>query len=289
MEKILITGATGNVGLSTLNLLESRNYAGIEVIAAVRDIERAKNNNKINCCTYCHFEFDEPGTYAKALKGVTKIVLIRPNQVSDVSKYIFPFLAKAEKMGVKHIVFISIIGAERNRIYANHRMENHFKKLNIPSTILRASLYMQNFSTLHRTDIQIHDRVNIPGGTGTMNYVDARDVAEVIVEVLMNPGHENKAYELTGPEAMDFYQIAKIFSNELGREIKYTRPSVIRFVRQKLVDKKHLLLVVTLSLLYNAARSGKMNYKTDIVHQLTGHEPRSLESFIHEYRSLWER
>ena len=42
MEKILITGATGNVGLSTLKLLENRNYPGIEVVAAVRDIERAK-------------------------------------------------------------------------------------------------------------------------------------------------------------------------------------------------------------------------------------------------------
>jgi uncharacterized protein YbjT (DUF2867 family) len=289
MEKILITGATGNVGLSTLQLLETRNYPGVEVIAAVRDIERSVKINKPVHCTYCHFEFDEPDTYAKALEGVTKLVLIRPHQVSDVSKYIFPFLARAEKMGVKQIVFVSIIGAERNRMIANHRTETHIKKMNVPSTILRASLYMQNFTTLHRHDIQIHDRVNIPAGTGVMNYIDARDVAEVIVEVIMNPGYENKAYELTGPESKDFYQIARIFSNELGREIKYTRPSVIKFVRQKLADKKQLLKVVTLSLLYNAARSGKMNYRTEVVQQLTGHEPRSLESFIQEHRSYWER
>jgi uncharacterized protein YbjT (DUF2867 family) len=289
MERILITGATGNVGLSTLQLLDSRNYPGIEVVAAVRDIERAMKINKISSGSYCHFEFDEPGTYAKALKGVTKLVLIRPNQVSDVSRHIFPFLAKAEKMGVKHIIFVSIIGAERNRIIANHRTENHIKKMSVPSTILRASLYMQNFTTLHRHDIQFYDRVNVPAGTGVMNYIDARDVAEVIVEILMNPGHENKAYELTGPEPKDFYEIAKLFSKELGRDIKYTRPSVIRFVRQKLANKKNLLMVVTLSLLYNAARSGKMNYKTDIVKELTGHEPNKLENFIHEYREYWER
>ena len=287
MEKILITGATGNVGLSTLKLLESKNYPDVEVVAAVRDIDRARKIKEIENCTFCQFEFDEPETYAKALEGVTKIVLIRPNQVFDVSRYMFPFLAKAEKMGVKHIVFISIIGAERNRMYANHRMENHFKKLNIPSTILRASLYMQNFTTLHRHDILEHDRINIPGGNGMVNYIDVRDVADVIVEVLMNPGHENQAYELTGPEAIDFYQVAKIFSSELGREIKYTKPTIIRFVRQKMVDKKQLLIVVTLSLLYNAARSGKMNYKTEFVCLLTGHDPRSLEKFIHEYRDYW--
>jgi len=287
MEKILITGATGNVGLATLRLLASRNFPGVEVVAAVRDIERAKKIEGIANCNFCQFEFDEPGTYDKALEGVTKIVLIRPNQVTDVSRYIFPFLAKAEQLGVKHIVFISIVGAERNRIFANHRTENHFKKLNIPSTILRPSLYMQNLSTLHRHDIQDNDKINIPGGIGLVNYIDVRDVAEAIVTVLMIPGHENQAYEITGPEAMDFYQIAKIFSAELEREIKYTRPSAIKFVRQKLLDKQQLLYVLTLSLLYNAVRSGKMNYNNDVFRSITGHDPRHLADFVHDYRECW--
>ena len=287
MEKILITGATGNVGLTTLKLLESKNYPGVEVVAAVRDIERAKKIEGIANCNFCQFEFDEPSTYDRALEGVTKIVLIRPNQVSDVSSYISPFLAKAELSGVKHIVFISIVGAERNRIFANHRTENHFKKLNIPSTILRPSLYMQNLSTLHRHDIQDHDKLNIPGGTGLVNYIDVRDVAEAIVIVLMIPGHENQSYDITGPEVMDFYQIAKLFSTELEREIKYTRPSAIKFVRQKLVDKKMLLYVLTLSLLYNAVRGGKMNYTNDVFRGITGHDPRHLADFIHEYRACW--
>jgi len=287
MEKILITGATGNVGLATLKLLESKNYPGVEVVAAVRDIERARKIEGIANCNFCQFEFDEPSTYDRALEGVTKIVLIRPNQVSDVSKYIFPFLARAEQVGVKHIVFISIVGAERNRIFANHRTENHFKKLNIPSTILRPSLYMQNLSTFHRHDIQDHDKINIPGGAGLVNFIDVRDVAEAIVTVLMLPGHENQAYDITGPEVMDFYQIAKIFSSELERDIKYTRPSAIKFVRQKLVDKKPLLYVLTLSLLYNAVRNGKMNYTNDVFRSITGHDPRHMADFVHEYRESW--
>ena len=287
MEKILITGATGNVGLSTLKLLQSRNYPDVEFIAAVRDIERARKIEGISDCNFCHFEFDEPSTYEKVLEGVTQIVLIRPNQVSDVSKYIFPFLAKAEKVGVKHIVFVSIVGAERNRIFANHRTENHFKKMSIPSTILRPSVYMQNLSSLHRLDIKDHDRINIPAGAGFVNYIDVRDVAEAIVAILINPGHKNQAYEITGPESFDFYQIAKMFSDELGREIKYAKPSTIRFVRQKLHDKKQLLYVVTLSLLYSAARNGKMNSRNDVFESLTGHTPRNLVDFIHEYRDCW--
>ncbi len=289
MEKILITGATGNVGLSTLKLLASRDYADVEVVAAVRDIERAKNIEGISNCTFCHFEFDEPSSYDKALQGVTKLVLIRPNQVSDVSRYIFPFLARAESLGVKHIVFVSIVGAERSRIFANHRTENHIKKLSVPTTILRPSLYMQNLSTFHRQDILLHDKINIPAGHGLVNYIDVRDVAVAIVAVLMNPSHEHDAYEITGPEPLDFYQIAKLFSDELRREIKYAKPSTIRFVRQKLLEKKQLLYVLTLSLLYSAARNGKMNYTNDVFLNLTGQEPRSIIDFIKENRECWIR
>jgi len=135
----------------------------------------------------------------------------------------------------------------------------------------------------------MHDKINIPAGQGLVNYIDVRDVAEAIVATLFNPAHENQAYDITGPEPLDFYQIAKIFSDELGREIKYARPSTIRFVRQKLKDKKQLLYVVTLSLLYSAARNGKMNYANDVFRSITGHDPRTLAEFIHEYRECWIR
>ena len=80
-----------------------------------------------------------------------------------------------------------------------------------------------------------------------------------------------------------------MFSDELGREIKYTKPSTIKFVRQKLLDKKQLLYVLTLSLLYTAARSGKMNHTNDVIRSITGHDPRNLADFIHEYRDCWIR
>ena len=287
MEKILITGATGNIGLATLKLLGNKQFPGVEVVAAVRDVKRASQIPEIGNYQLCHFEFDEPSTYEAALKDVTKIVLIRPNQVADVSKYIFPFLSKAEKSGVKHIVFISILGAEHNRIYANHRTESFVKKMVVPTTIIRPSLFMQNLTTLHRHDIQEHDKINIPAGNGQINFIDVRDVAEAIVTVLMNPGHEHQAYDLTGPEAMDFFMIANLFSKELGREIKYSKPSTISFVRQKLLDKKHLLFVMTLSLLYNSAKSGKMNFTNDNYFKLTGQLSRNIVDFIHENRDCW--
>ena len=173
MDKYLITGATGNVGLSTMRYLLERKDADFEVVGAVRDVEAARKMEGLEHAQLVNFEFDEPSTHAEALKGITKLLLIRPNQVSDVSKHIFPFLNKVEQSGVKHIVFVSIVGAERNRVFANHRIETHLKKMSIPYTIVRPSLYMQNLVTLHGQEIRKSNHLYIPAGAGMVNYIDA--------------------------------------------------------------------------------------------------------------------
>jgi uncharacterized protein YbjT (DUF2867 family) len=289
MDKILITGATGNVGLSTVRLLLSQQVQDYKVLAAVRDIEQAKKLEGIGKAGLVKFEFDEPNTYTAALDGVDKLLLIRPNQVSDVSKHIFPFLDKVEKSQVKQLVFVSIVGAERNRIFANHRIETHLKKMNVPHTIVRPSLYMQNLITLHAKEIIKNDHIYVPAGNGMVNYIDARDVARVVVELLTKPGHEGKDYEITGPEPMDFYKIASLFTRELDREIRYARPVTIKFIRQKMLEKKEMPFILTLSLLYGAARNGKMGHISDAFKEITGYEPGNLEDFIHENRKVWEK
>jgi uncharacterized protein YbjT (DUF2867 family) len=289
MDKILITGATGNVGLDTVKFLLNRKERDYEVVAAVRDLEQAKMMEGINQAQLVNFEFDEPSTFAPALDGVDKLLLIRPNQVSDVSRHIFPFLDQVEKSKVKHLVFVSIVGAERNRVFANHRIETHLKKMNIPHTIVRPSLYMQNLITLHGQEIRQSDRIYIPAGAGMVNYIDVQDVARVVAEILTTPGHAGKEYEITGSEPMDFYKIATLFSKELGREIKYARPLAIKFIRQKMLEKKGMPFIVTLSLLYGAARNGKMGHISDAFRELTGSEPRKLADFIHENRKVWEK
>ena len=289
MDKILITGATGNVGLCTLRFLLNQKERDYQVVAAVRDVEQARKLEGISQAQLVKFEFDEPATYTAALKGVNKLLLIRPNQVSDVSKHIFPFLDKVQKSEVKHLVFVSIVGAERNRVFANHRIEAHLKKMNIPHTILRPSMYMQNLITLHGQEIRQNDHLYIPAGAGMVNYIDAQDVARVVVELLTKPGHDGKEYEVTGQEPMDYYKIADLFSKELGREIKYARPLTIKFIRQKMHEKKELPFIVTLSLLYGAARNGKMGHISNVFKELTGSEPRKLADFIHENKAVWEK
>jgi uncharacterized protein YbjT (DUF2867 family) len=148
---------------------------------------------------------------------------------------------------------------------------------------------MQNLATLHKQEIKQNDRLYIPAGAGMVNYIDTKDVARVVVELLTKPGHEGKEYELTGQEPMDFYKIAALFSAELGREIKYSHPLAIKFIRQKMLEKTGLPFILTLSLLYGAARSGKMGVVSSVFEDLTGTKPRKLADYIHENRKVWEK
>jgi uncharacterized protein YbjT (DUF2867 family) len=174
-------------------------------------------------------------------------------------------------------------------VFANHRIETHLKKMSIPYTIVRPSLYMQNLIKLHGQEIKNNDRIYIPAGSGMVNYIDTKDVARVVVELLTNSGHEGKEYELTGQEPMDFYKIAALFSAELGREIKYSHPLAIKFIRQKMLEKTGLPFILTLSLLYSAARGGKMGVVSPVFQELTGSEPRKLADYILENRKVWEK
>jgi uncharacterized protein YbjT (DUF2867 family) len=289
MDKILVTGATGNVGLATVRYLLNHKEQDCQVVAAVRNVESAKKLEGIGKATLVEFDFNHPSTYAKALKGVDKLILIRPFQFTDVSRHIFPFLDLVEKSGVKHIVFVSIVRAEHNRVFANHRVEMHLKKMKVPHTIVRPSLYMQNLITMHGHEIKMHDRIYIPAGSGMVNYIDARDVASVVAEIATQSGQEGKEYELTGPEPMDFYKIASLFTRELGREIKYSHPLTIKFIRQKMLEKTGLPSIVTLSMLYGATRNGKMGNVSTVVKELTNAEPRNLADFIRENRAVWEK
>ena len=71
-------------------------------------------------------------------------------------------------------------------------------------TFLRASFFMQNLSTTHRDDIRERGDVFVPAGKGKTSFIDVRDIADVAVKALTEPGHENKAYPLTGDVALNY-------------------------------------------------------------------------------------
>ena len=229
---ILVTGATGNVGARLVQELLSR---GATVRVGVRNVEKARVKWGAGV-EFAAFDFEHPETFAAAFDGVDRLFLVRPPAISDVKKWVFPAIDQGVGSGVRHIVFLSLLGVEKNPLLPHSKIETHVRASGAAYTFLRAGFFMQNLSTTHRSEIRDRDEIYVPAGRGRTSFVDVRDLAAVGAAALVGSGHENQAYDLTGPEALRYDDIAAILSDVLGREIRYADPSIMAFWKRMRSD-----------------------------------------------------
>lgn len=282
MLKILVTGATGNVGAEVIRLLQQQNC---HVVAAVRNPDKAQQilGNNIDCVP---FDFTNSNTFTSAFLGVNKLFLVRPPALANLSKDIAPALQAAIAAGVEHIVFLSILGAERNKVVPHSQIERYINELGIKFTFLRASFFMQNLNTTHREDIK-NGELFLPAGNGKTSFIDVRDIAAVAVRALIEDGHSNRAYPLTGNEALTYYEVADIFTSVLGKQIRYTNPSLLKFIWVMRSRGLKLDFVLIMAAIYTTARLGLAGAVTPDTEQLLGRPPLTMRQYVEDYRQFW--
>lgn len=166
-SRLLLTGATSNVGAATLQSLLRQRPAGTEVVVAAHRTdsgsERLKRTEK-NDMEVVPFDFTKPETIAPALRGITGLLPVARFTVAA---------------GVQHVVFLSLQGTRHNPFVPHHKVKGYLKASGIRYTRLRPSFFMQNLSTTHRGDIRRHNQLLLPAGHARTGFVDAADVGEV--------------------------------------------------------------------------------------------------------------
>ncbi len=216
--QVLIAGATGRVGREILSLLPPELW----VRAGVRAPEKCDASQSANV-EYIRLDFNDSGTFVPALAGMRRVFLMWPSISIEL---LYRFIDMAAQCQVEHIVFLSIFKADKLHIVPHRKIERRLEASPMRYTFLRAGYFMQNLSSIHAADIRKYDEIFIPAGQGQTAFVDARDVASVAVKALTEPGHENRAYNLTGSQALTFDEAAAMLGNVLGRSIRYTSPSL---------------------------------------------------------------
>jgi len=184
MGKYLVTGATGNIGQYVVSELINLNK---EVRAGVHNLERASETFKAANVSLIKFDFLDSSTYENALDGVEGIFLMRPPSLANPERDMLPFLQVAKKKGVKKIVFISLLGVEKNPVVPHRKIEKMLRELGVPYCFLRPSFFMQNLNTNHREEIKQRNELFIPAGKSKTSFIDTRDIGRVTCENLQNP------------------------------------------------------------------------------------------------------
>lgn len=279
---ILVTGATGTVGADVATQFHR---AGCAVRAATRHPERARAHLGSDL-DHVRFDFEEPATFAAAFRGVDRLFLMRPPTMSR-GRALHPAIDAARDAGVQHVVFLSVLGAGENPLLPHRTVEKALHASGLAYTFLRPADFMQNLATVHQEAIRERSEIFLPAGQGRTAFIDARDVASVAAAALTEPGHEGRAYDLTGGQALSFYDVAALLSDVLNRRITYCNPSLPRFVFEELRRGRPLGFVLVMTGIYTVMRLGWANRVTSATERVLGCPPTSMRTYAEDHKAQW--
>ncbi len=282
MGKILITGATGNVGGELVKICSRENAPAVAAVTDARSANRFLADTELR-----EFDFTRAATFAGATAGVSQVFLMRPPAISNVRRDIFPFLEHCRLIGIEQIVFLSLLNAEKLFFTPHRQIETEILRLKIPHTFLRPSFFMQNLATTHRDEIKNNQEIFVPAGRGKTSFIDARDVASAAFLSFSAARHLNKSYELTGGQALSYFEVANILSDVLEKPVRYRNPSLPSFVWRAWRQHRNLFFVLVMAIIYTTARFGQAALITDDLPKLLGREPISFEQFAADYKDCW--
>ena len=214
--KIGITGATGQLGTLVVKHLKSKTDTS-NLVALVRSPE------KVDGIEARAFDYNEPAGLAESLKGIDRLLLISGNEIGQRARQHGNVIKAAKEVGVKWIVYTSLLRADSTTINlaGEHLItEKGLKESGIPFTLLRNGWYTENYTG------------SIPGAVGAGAFVGSAgngkissaaraDFAEAAAVVLSGEGHEGKVYELAGDQAYTLTDLAAEISKQTGKEIPY--------------------------------------------------------------------
>lgn len=282
MTRILVTGATGNTGSGLVPALLN---SGVQVRALVRDETKAQALKDAGAEIVIG-DLDRPETIAPAVQGVDKIYLLTwngPTQAQQVANVVEAAVA----VDSPHIVRHSMWGSERSRIVQQGKQaEETIKSSGLPWTMVSPTFFMQN--TMMAAQTVANDGVIYwDTADGKLAMIDVRDVVDSAHAVLTGAGHEGKSYILTGPEAVSFGDVASAFSEALDKEVNYV-PVPHEASLQSMVGMGFPEWIARgYNELMDGFSEGFADQPTDNVASLTGHQPRSIDQFIHDYAQVF--
>lgn len=87
MKNILITGATGNIGIEVIRFLLERGTED-NIKAGVRDLEKAKQIfTDYPQLSFVHFDFETPDTFDNALTVVYSVFLLNSRRIKTTTSF----------------------------------------------------------------------------------------------------------------------------------------------------------------------------------------------------------
>ena len=222
-DKIIVSGASGQLGKLVVKDLLARGVPAKNLILVSRTPETLQEFAKLGASARFG-DFAKPESLPAAYKGGTRMLLISIGGGAGPRPEAHKRAIEAAKAaGVKQIAYtswITLSGDDHSGIGADHfATENILKQSGVAWTMLRNSIYSDGIPA-QAAKMIADGRAVVPKGEVKFGYVTREDCADAAAAVLVTPGHDNKAYDITGPEAVGVREIATAASAVSGKKIE---------------------------------------------------------------------
>ncbi len=288
MGKILVTGATGTIGSQLVRRLKEKN---LEVIAGVSSLSKAGRFSKQGIDTTI-LNFAQPDSLEPAFEGVDRLFLLLP-LAEPMEDWGLRAIAGAQKAGVQFILRSSCLGADSPAEFELGQVHGRIDQALIDSglayTIVRPNSFMQNYLNFFGGMIKDQQSIFLPQGQGRISLIDVRDIAAVDTEILTAPeNHRQKAYDLTGPEALTNEEIARILARVLGKPI--TSVDIDELTARQAMARRGMpeWNIRLLESLNRRIKLGMTAEVTNWVRMIAGRQPTTFEQFAWDHADAWK-
>jgi NAD(P)H dehydrogenase (quinone) len=273
---IVISGATGRLGGRIARKLSE---AGVAQRLLVRDPARAPEllGAEVAVAEYG----GDPATVRAALDGADVLLMVSASESPDRLDKHRAFADAAAAAGVGHLVYTSFLGAAPDAVFTLARdhwaTEELIRASGVPFTFLRDNLYADFLTFMVGDDGVIRG----PGGDGRAAVVAQDDIADAAAAVLRDPvPHAGATYDLTGPAALSFAEMAATLTEVTGRAVEYHDETLPEAYASRAAYGAPDWQVDAWVSTYTAVAAGELAGVSPAVEQLTGHPATSLEQLL---------
>lgn len=285
---ILVTGATGHFGKSTIDFLLKKGISSTNIVALVRDEEKATDLKNIGVALRTG-DYDNYTSLVNAFKGTEKLLFVSGTDIFKRGAQHQNVVLAAKEAGVKHIVYTSFQGKNETEssplwlVAQSHlQTESWLKESGIDYTILKNTLYMDFVPAFLGERVLETGLIYLPAGNGKVGAVLRSEMAEATANILTSFNHVGQTYRFTNNESFTYQDVAKYLSEITGKTINYISPTAEEYA---LTLTEHGVAAEFIGLFSSfavAQAKGELELIGSDLEQLLGRKPTSVQTFLHQ-------
>jgi NAD(P)H dehydrogenase (quinone) len=281
-DSIVVSGASGGLGGQAIGALLARGVPLDKLVLVTRTPEKL-SSYAANGAQVRAGDFSKPETLAAAFAGGRKLLLISTNSSDDRVAQHTAAISAARRAGIRHIVYTSFINATADNpaaIARDHRLtEDALVKSGVAYTILRNQLYMDGLVAEAVKAIESGD-LYTNGGRGKWAPVAREDCAAVAAVVMTSSGHENRTYDITGPDLINRQDFAKLLTELTRKRVNVINVDDATYIQRAVQGGLPEPAAKVSASFGTAIRANALNMRSEALQILLGRKPLSVREML---------